>query len=113
MGKGLDARWTLTEAHDQEKGADVAATSEDMRSYNQAELDCIEKYTSATFEDTKLQELALSYVNSLKALVEGADSYSSSDVNSLLAYNELIEDRRKILNEILSSELYRIPGHLT
>lgn len=102
LGKGLDARWDLTAAHDQAH-PNEDATASDMKSYIQAELDAIEKYSNATFEDTKLHELAISYINALKKTSEAAESYNASNYDSLEEWSEAYNERVMVLKEILEN----------
>ena len=77
MSKGLEARWALTD----QKNPDETETIKDMQSYIQAELDQLTQYESATFEDTKLQEQALRYINVLKDSYENVN-YALSDTEA-------------------------------
>lgn len=106
LGKGLDARWTLVD-QDEENNPDEANSSEKLESYIQAELDCIDGYSNAEFEDSQLHELAISYINVLNESMKAAESYSLSDTNSLLAWNNVYSDRVIILKDLASN--YAIP----
>ena len=92
MQKGLEARWALTN-----KAPDGPGTIEEMQSYIQAELDQVEQYGSATFEDTKLQEKALKYINVLKDSYENA-GYSLSD-KDYDKWQEYIDERAVLIKD--------------
>lgn len=71
MSIGLQERWKLTDADEQKGGYDeIYVDSKEyqdmMLSYIGAELDKIEKYSEEKFEDKKLQEMALKYINLLQ-----------------------------------------------
>lgn len=95
MSKGLEARWALTEKATDEESI------EDMQSYIQAELDQVSQYESATFEDTKLQEKALRYINVLKDSYENA-SYSLSD-KDYDKWQEYIDERAVLIKDFVDN----------
>lgn len=96
MSKGLEARWALTQ-----KATDDESTIEEMQSYIQAELDQISQYESATFEDTKLQEKALRYINVLKDSYENANySLSDKDYDKWQAY---IDERAVLIKDFVDN----------
>lgn len=71
MAKGLQARWDLSDKDEKKEGyEEIAVNSKEnqkmMLSYIDAELNVIEKYTEEKFEDKKLQEIAVKYINLLK-----------------------------------------------
>lgn len=78
MAKGLEARWTLNEQDESKEGYDAidlqSSEYKDMMiSYINAELDCIGKYKDEKFEDSKLQEETISYINLLNDHIEICD----------------------------------------
>lgn len=71
MSLGLQERWKLSDADEQKEGYDdIYVDSKEyqdmMLRYIGAELDKIEKYSEEKFEDKKLQEMALKYINLLQ-----------------------------------------------
>ena len=76
MAKGLEARWAIIDKN----GEGHEDTVQDYKDFIQAELDQVEKYQSAAFEDTTLQEKALAYINVLKESMENVD-YAFSDTD--------------------------------
>ena len=76
LAKGLEARWAIIDKN----GEDHEDTVQDYKDFIQAELDQVEKYQSAAFEDTTLQEKALAYINVLKESMENVD-YAVSDTD--------------------------------
>ena len=74
MSKGLEARWAMTD-----KASEGEETKEDMEKYIQAELDQLTPYEAAKFEDTKLQEKVLKYINCLKESKDNIDAYFNGD----------------------------------
>ena len=69
LAKGLEARWDIKQKQD----AEGDQTVQGLKDCIQAELDEVEQYQSATFEDTVLQEKALGYINVLKNSMEVAE----------------------------------------
>lgn len=65
----LQARWDLIDKNEK-KDEEVDPQSQEEKDMTldciQAELDCVEKYTDEKFNDSKLQEYAVKYVNLLK-----------------------------------------------
>lgn len=96
MSKGLEARWALTD-----KAPDGASTIEEMQSYIQAELDELSQYETATFEDTKLQEKAIKYINILKDSYENANYYlSDKDYDK---WQEYIDQRAVLIKDFVDN----------
>lgn len=97
MSKGLQARWDLNSKDEQKEGYDeILIQSEEykkmMLSYIDAELDVIEKYKEEKFEDSKLQELAIKYINLLNQHKEVCN-YMTVD------YEKYDEEFQPIYNE--------------
>ena len=71
MAKGLQSRWESNLADEKKEGYDeIYVDSKEyqdmMLGYIDKELNVIEKYTEEKFEDKKLQEMALKYINLLR-----------------------------------------------
>ena len=91
VSKGLEARWKL-----QAEQSD-SNTLESMKEAVQTELNAVEEYKTAAFEDSVLQEKALKYINVLNNCLENVEYFvSSNDYDKWTAiYNErtiLIKD---------------------
>lgn len=69
LAKGLDARWEGTE---KDKTESIPFSS-DFAKYPQFELKEIEEYKDKKFEDDKLKELAITYINELKETQKSAE----------------------------------------
>lgn len=67
---GLEKRWEYTE-----KGGDEEATKGFLLEAIDLELTIIEEFKDLKFEDDKLKELAISYINELKNATEALDSF--------------------------------------
>ncbi len=67
LAKGLDARWDVNE---KDKNAPF---STDFAKYPEFELKEIEEYKDKKFEDDKLKELAITYINELKETQKSAE----------------------------------------
>lgn len=95
LGKGLEARWAINDNNDE-------TTSESLKKAIQAEKDAIDQYRTAEFEDAKLQELAIKYLNALNDTMDQAEVYSPNNYDSLEAWSKAYDNRTMILNEIVS-----------
>lgn len=102
LGKGLDARWELIDKVT-EDSPDEELTSENMTAYVQAELDAVDKYSNAAFEDSDLRELAISYINVLHDSLEVAETYSVNSNVSLTEWGSVYEERTVLLKDIASN----------
>lgn len=102
LGKGLDARWDLIDKVSADS-PDEELTSENMTAYVQAELDAVDKYSNAAFEDSDLRELAISYINVLHDSLEVAKTYSVNSDVSLTEWGSVYEERTMLLKDIASS----------
>lgn len=102
LGKGLDRRWDLSDRFDEE-GA--GGTAEDLEELVQCELDSIEKYANEKFEDSKLRELAVSYINALHEQYDASDAYASTstDIDTINKWNSVYSKRVIILKDILDN----------
>lgn len=93
LAKALEARWALSDKYDSmDKYANAEIGSEEHKEsyedYVSAELDILEKYQTEKFEDSKLQEKAIQYINLLKQQKEACD-YITVDYEK---YDELWYD---------------------
>lgn len=102
LGKGLNRRWDLSDKYDEESDS---MTSEQFEELVQCELDSIEKYANEKFEDSKLRELAISYVNVLHEQRDASDLYASNnlDIDSINKWNSIYNERVSILKDILEN----------
>ena len=97
MSKGLQARWDLIDKNEKK--------DEDMTlDCIQAELDCVEKYTDEKFNDSKLQEYAVKYVNLLK---QHKDACKYIPVDYYGKYSEELDsiynERSKIIEDLVEN----------
>lgn len=95
LAKGLEARWDIS---DKNEGKDD--TVQVMKDYIQAELSQIEKYTSATFKDSVLQEKAIKYINLLKSSKENINNYFASDNEK---WQEIFDQRAILLKDFVDN----------
>lgn len=98
MSKGLEARWALTDKDEEKK-----ITVEMMNGYIQAELDQVTKYESATFEDTKLQEKALKYINCLKDSKENVNWYFSDNFEEMEKWEKIKNTRSVLIKDFVEN----------
>ena len=102
LGKGLDARWKVLDETIEKMKKDAKLTStfsKDNAIYPQLELNEIEEYKDKKFENDKLKELTLSYINELKETQKAAeeadenkwDSHHGKRLSLLIAINNIKE----------------------
>ena len=103
LSKGLEERWKLTDEYDNlvNKG-DIKDTDQDkFREYYgkfvKAELDEVEKYKDLKFEDSKLQESAISYINLLKKQKDSVDEMRVDMEKGLAQWDEGYQQRSKLI----------------
>ena len=107
LAKGLDARWEVYEKNKNEP------FSTDSAKYPKFELKEIEEYKDKKFEDDKLKELAITYINELKATQKAAEEGNRDDFDShqlkrftlLVSINNIKEipvKNQKVLKDMLS-----------
>lgn len=94
LAKGLENRWDVSDS----------LTENTVQGYKdciQAELDQVEQYQSATFEDTTLQEKALAYINVLKESMENVD-YAFSDTD-YQKWSDIYDKRTIMIKEFVDT----------
>ena len=103
--RGIEARWSMTNADDNKNSYDDLSKTEQIqrsKDYVQAELDAIKSIKDYQFEDTHLKKLAKQYINALNLQIDGAE-YRVSDDTTM--YNQTWElgycYRCVILNELV------------
>lgn len=92
VAKGFEARSALIE-----KAKPSDASSNYYESLVAAELKEVEGYQSAAFEDGKLQEYAISYINALKDQKEAASFYSSDNEKYQEDWSKAYDKRSTLL----------------
>lgn len=99
LSTGLESRWKLGDKFDAEHAknntADVIDVDERTTLIN-TELSAINQYKNAEFQDSKLQEKALSYINALNDSLQ-ALNYISSDPEKYITLWEGAYDNRSTL----------------
>ena len=103
MVRGLQTRWDLSDEFD-EKYKDTEPTNDEFKTARMemvdAELEILDGYTEKKFEDSKLQELAIQYINQLKAQKEALD-YLVVDYDKCLdEWTQAYDERSKLIVEI-------------
>lgn len=116
LAKGLDNRWQLNEKYE-----NIEDSAKTYTAYIDAELKQIEDYRNRAFDDSKLQELVISYINELNSGREVAETYGSpafeddwtTHQNGRRSLLVEINDRheipvkdRQVLDELLSEGRY-------
>lgn len=98
MAEGLQARWDLSESQDSE-----ALNAEDFEACVDVELDLLSKYKEAEFEDEKLGELALKYIEGLEKAKDLTKYYDKNYAQFYTEYSPISDERSQIIN-IINSE---------
>lgn len=98
LGKGLEERWDYVGDNDDDE-------KESLQQATNHELAILDRYTSEEFEDTKLQEKAIAYINELKNGLEVTDTYGSDSFYQ--NWDKHYSTRTKMLVDF--SENYTIP----
>lgn len=101
VGKGLESRWELINANDKDKNSSQSETDAIVKKGVQKELDAISKYRSADFKSSKLQELAVSYINALKVQKKTATGIDGSTTTE--KFNEAYDKRTVIISSLVKN----------
>ena len=91
LAKGLDARWKYIDN-------DKSDSASSFKKAINKELDEISEYKDKKFKDSKLQELAISYINELNNGLEIAKTYGSDSFET--KWDEHIGKRTSLLSAI-------------
>lgn len=92
LGEGLDSRWKIT--------TDWSPSGKNYKKISEIELEKVEEFRDKKFENNKLQELAISYVNELQTAIEIADTYGSNSFDENWRSHE--NRRTELLSKIQS-----------
>lgn len=91
LAKGLESRWTYVDNNDDE-------SKEFYTVAIKKELDEVNKYSDLSFKDSKLQEAAISYINSLKKCKEIAQTFGADSFYE--KWFDAYDQRTEALNKI-------------
>ena len=95
IADGLEARSdVITE---QEKNGDVGTTTS-YKEAVQTELDTVSSLKDRQYEDSKLQELIVSYINTLNDSMNVLSSYTSNSLEFYNAWNDVYNERTSIIS---------------
>lgn len=112
----IQARWKYSDDNDEQIFADVT-TEEDYIKIDNAylndliniELDYLQDYQNAGFEDRKLQEYAVSYLNCLKDMQELIEEAGeTADATASDSWRERVLDRAEIIADLYDDYGLRI-----
>ncbi len=99
LSTGLESRWQLSDKFDAEHAKNNTADVIDVDEYTtliNTELNAINQYKNAEFQDSKLQEKALSYINALNDSLQ-ALNYINSDPEKYITLWESAYNNRSTL----------------
>ncbi|QQK06968.1 FxLYD domain-containing protein [Miniphocaeibacter halophilus] len=105
--KGLEKRWDLPEV---DLTMDTQGQKEEYLKAIDTELNEIKDYSGEKFEDTKLQEKALSYINILKEQKEAFDYFTVDEIKFYETWDKIAAERSKILVDIVDSYKIEFSG---
>lgn len=95
LATGLQNRWDINDVAEYEEGSD------EHKQYDtdlvDAELNVLEKYQSMPFEDSKLQEYAISYINCLKQQKEAVSYITTAYETYDEKWSEAYDNRTKLI----------------
>lgn len=95
LATGLQKRWDINDVAEYEEGSD------EHKQYDtdlvDAELNVLEKYQSMSFEDSKLQEYAISYINCLKQQKEAVSYITTAYETYDEKWSEAYDNRTKLI----------------
>lgn len=100
ISTGLEERWKLNDEYDKLIKDEKLSEKEGIEYYKKfvkVELDNVEKYKDLNFEDSKLQELAISYINCLKQQQEALEYVNSNFEKFQSLWDEAYKERSKII----------------
>lgn len=93
IATGLEKRWDITDSQ-AFKDDDTSAS---LKKAIQAEIDADASLKDAKFEDSKLQELVLSYINLLNDSMDVVDSYSYLSYEYSVKWTEVYNKRTALI----------------
>lgn len=98
LATGLQSRWDTQPSNGEDE---VVVGSDEHKQYYtdlvDAELNVLEKYQSMPFEDSKLQEYAISYINCLKQQKEAASYITTAYETYDEKWTEALNNRTKLI----------------
>lgn len=100
LSAGLEERWDYTNKNENEE-----VTKEILTEAIDLELNKVEEFKDLKFEDDKLKEYAISYINELKSGLETLDSFGADSFYE--KWDEHYNKRTTIILEI--DDIYEIP----
>lgn len=108
MAQGLQTRWDLNNQDEQKEGyEDILVNSDEyknmMINYIDAELDIIEEYKDGKFENSKLQEIAIKYINLLNEHKEICDYMTVDYEKYYEEFEPIYNERSKVINELVNN----------
>ena len=105
---GLMARWDLNDKADSAENKDKS--ERELRTeYVHAELDLLEPYRTGQFQNTKLQQQAITYINLLQDQLDALD-YFNVDINKFLdLWEEAYDKRTQMIADMITTYNLQFP----
>lgn len=100
LAKGLEARWKLS---DELAYSTTAEEEKAMRQLVSAELDLLKGYTSESFENSKLQERAIQYINLLNDQMESLQYVQVDYAKYTEMWSKAYNERSKMLVDFVDN----------
>lgn len=99
IAEGLEARSDLIDQQ-VENGEDTSSNAS-YKEAVQTELEIVESLRDRQFEDSKMQEDVLSYINLLDDSMEVLDNYPTTDIDFYTKWVEVYDDRTSLLKKFV------------
>lgn len=99
IAEGLEARSDLIDQQ-VENGEDTSSNAS-YKEAVQTELEIVEPLRDRQFEDSKMQEDVLSYINLLDDSMEVLDNYPTTDIDFYTKWVEVYDDRTSLLKKFV------------
>lgn len=102
MSKGLEDRWSVVGVLDKDDAKQTEAEyNKELRKGIEAELKQISKYKTEEFKSSKLQELAVSYINALNQQKDNINGHQNYDSSAYQKFGEAYDKRSLILVQLV------------
>lgn len=98
IGKALEARWHYTD----NRSRDISQ-SEALSQATQIEIDALESYRSREYEDPKLQERVIAYINLLEQMAETAENIDFDSMQYGDQWENEQKDRSVMLKDFIEN----------
>lgn len=107
LAHGLESRFTLA---DEQAKAGAEINAEYYASVVQAELDVMKPYKDRLFEDSKLQESTISYINLLEDAIDLTETYPTDSMEFIDGWQKIYDERTTLLKHFVDDYDLKVKG---